>query len=297
MPNDGGHLLFSRAARESFLREQPDGAKYLRRFVGAEEFLNGIERWCLWLVGENVGEFRRMKAVKNCMDAVEIHRRRSQRETTKKLASAAAYFAEIRQPKSTYLLIPSVSSERRRYIPIGFMSPDIIASNLVLLVPGAKLYHFGVLSSVMHMAWVRHVCGRLESRYRYSNKLVYNNYPWPAEVTDRQRARVELAAQQVLDLRVELGDGRAGFLPTRRKISSSITLADLYDSQGMPMALRKAHIALDRAVDRCYRHEPFPSDRHRVEYLFALYEKLTAPLVAAAKPKKPRTLSRAVPSP
>jgi hypothetical protein len=293
MPNDGGHLLFSRANRESFLREQPDAAKYLRRFVGAEEFLNGIERWCLWLDGENPGDFRPMRAVMDCVHAVEIHRCKSRRETTQKLASAAAYFAEIRQPNSTYLLIPSVSSERRRYIPIGFMSPDIIASNLVLLVPGAKLYHFGVLSSAMHMAWVRHVAGRLKSDYRYSNKIVYNNLPWPLEAGVDQRARVEVAAQRILDLRVELGDGRVGFLPARGKTSSSATLADLYDSQSMPMPLRKAHIALDRAVDRCYRSEPFPSDRHRVECLFALYEQLTAPLVAAAKParkgRKPQT--------
>jgi hypothetical protein len=285
MPNDGGHLLFSRAGSEFFLREQPDAAKFLRRFVGAEEFLNGVERWCLWLEGENVGVFRRMKAVMDRVHAVAIHRSNSRRETTKKLALGAAYFGEIRQPDCTYLLIPSVSSERRRYIPMGFMSPKIIASNLVLLVPGAKLFHFGVLSSAMHMAWVRQVCGRLESRYRYSNKLVYNNFPWP-EVGDGKRARVEEAAKRILDLRVELGDGRTGFLPIKRNTSSSTTLADLYDSQGMPAALRKAHIALDRAVDRCYRSEPFASDRSRVEFLFALYEKITAPLVAAAEPKR-----------
>ena len=164
MPNDGGHLLMSRFGRDMLLREQPEAAKYLRRFVGAEEFLNGIERWCLWLDGENPAEFRRMPAVMDRVHAVAIHRKKSKRQTTKELAEAPACFGEIRQPDRAYLLIPSVSSERRRYIPIGFMRPEIIASNLVLLVPGANLYHFGVLSSAMHMAWVRQVAGRLESR-------------------------------------------------------------------------------------------------------------------------------------
>jgi len=254
--------------------------------VGAEEFLNGTERWCLWLSGENPGEFLRMGAVKDCIHAVAIHRRKSKRPTTKQLANAPAYFAEIRQPDCEYLLIPSVSSERRRYIPIGFMRPDIIASNLVLLVPGANLYHFGVLSSAMHMAWVRRVAGRLESRYRYSNKIVYNNYPWPVEASEAQRSRVEEAAQRVLDLRVELGVGRAGFLPVRKKGGHAACLSDLYDQEGMPLPLVKAHTAVDRAVDRCYRRQPFTSERQRMEFLFALYEKLNAPLIATTGKKK-----------
>ena len=287
MPNDGGHLLMSNFGRDQLIRKEPAAAKYIRRFVGADEFLNGIERWCLWLHGENTAEFRKMSAVMDCVHAVADHRRRSKRETTKKLAQSAAYFGEIRQPDCSYLLIPSVSSERRKYIPIGFMPPDIIASNLVLLVPGANLYHFGVLSSAMHMAWVRRVAGRLKSDYRYSNKIVYNNYPWPIEPSETQRTRVEEAAQRILDLRVELGDGRAGFLPAKRK-GDAASLADLYDQEAMPPPLYKAHTALDRAVDRCYRAQPFTSERQRVEFLFALYEKLTAPLIASAGRKKPR---------
>jgi hypothetical protein len=287
MPNDGGHLLFSQFTKEQFLKRQPDAARFLRRFVGAEEFLNGTERWCLWLYGVSPGEFRRMTAVKDCIDAVQIHRQNSLRETTKKLANAAAYFGEIRQPDCPYLLIPSVSSERRRYIPIGFMRPEIIASNLVLLVPAAESYHFGVLSSAMHMAWVRQVCGRLKSDYRYSNKIVYNNYPWPDTPSDEQRRRVEDASRRILELRSELGDGRAGFLPVKQK-NRSASLADLYDGQSMPLELRKAHAELDRAVEKCYRPEPFDSDRQRVEFLFALYEKLTAPLL----PVTPKTKGR-----
>ncbi|MDL5053497.1 hypothetical protein QQ056_08075 [Oscillatoria laete-virens NRMC-F 0139] len=171
-------------------------------------------------------------------------------------------------------MIPSVSSERRDYIPIGFIQPTIIASNLCLIIPAATLYHFGVLSSAMHMAWMRQVAGRLESRYRYSNKLVYNNFPWPSPIADKDKSAVEAAAQAVLD--------------TRAKFPTA-TLADLYDPLSMPPDLVKAHTALDRAVDRLYRPKPFTSDRDRVEHLFALYEKLTSPLnLTTDKPKKPR---------
>jgi hypothetical protein len=168
------------------------------------------------------------------------------------------------------------------------MRPEIIASNLVLLVPGAKLYHFGVLSSAMHMAWTRQVCGRLESRYRYSNRIVYNNFPWPEQPNDAQRLRVEETSQRILDLRVELGDGRAGFLPIKTKSKPSASLADLYDGQNMPPDLQRAHKDLDRAVDKCYRPAPFQADRERVEFLFALYEKLTSPLLPTAKKGRSR---------
>ena len=150
---------------------------------------------------------------------------------------------------------------------MGFMRPEVIVSNLCLIIAGANLYHFGVLSSAMHMAWVKQICGRLESRYRYSNKLVYNNYPWP-EPMAKQRAAVEAAAQAVLEARKQFPEA---------------TLADLYDPVAMPPVLAKAHAELDRAVDRCYRAQPFENDRQRVEHLFALYEKLTAPLLPSAK--------------
>lgn len=280
MPNDGGHLLMTAEDRQSLLRDEPGAAKYLRRFVGAEEFLNGVERWCLWLYGENPAEFRRLPAVMERVHAVAVHRGKSKRETTKELANTPACFGEIRQPDCAYLLIPSVSSERRRYIPIGFMRPEVIASNLVLLVPGADLYHFGVLSSAMHMAWVRRVGGRLESRYRYSNRIVYNNFPWPEDPGEASRARVKDVAQRILDLRVELGDGRVGFLPGTKRSRATACLADLYDQESMPPSLHKAHVALDRAVDRCYRRQPFTSERQRVEFLFRLYERLTSPPVS-----------------
>ena len=158
---------------------------------------------------------------------------------------------------------------------MGFVSKKVIANNLVMFVPDATLYHFGVLSSAMHMAWVRQVCGRLKSDYRYSNKLAYNNFPWPEAPTEKQRAAVEAAAQAVLDAR-------------EQHLKTGATLADLYDPLSMPAKLVKAHAALDRAVDRCYRAQPFTSERQRVEFLFALYEKLTTPLIAAAGKKKRR---------
>ncbi len=169
------------------------------------------------------------------------------------------------------------------------MKPDTISSDLLLVVADATLYHFGVLSSAMHMAWVRQVCGRLESRYRYSAKLVYNNYPWPLSPSGPQRGAVETAAQEVLDLRVAFGDGRAGFLPTRKPSVDAATLADLYDPLAMPLALRKAHHELDRAVDRCYGIRPLTNDRQRVEFLFGLYEQLAAPLLPQTKARHTRS--------
>jgi len=284
MPNDGGHLLLSSEEKAELLRVEPGAAKFLRPFVGAEEFINGAERWCLWLAEATASELRTLPTVFRRVQGVKQHRLQSPRATTRQLAAQPSLFGENRQPTTRYLLIPGVSSENRNYIPIGFLKPDVVASNLVNIVPGATLYHFAILTSAMHMAWVRHVCGRLKSDFRYSNQIVYNNFPWPVVVAPAQLERVEEAAQRILDLRAECGDGRHGYLPVRNK-SAACTLAHLYDPVAMPGELAKAHAALDRSVDRCYRPDPFPSDRHRVEFLFALYEKITAPLVAVAKKK------------
>ncbi|MEI7731411.1 MAG: type IIL restriction-modification enzyme MmeI, partial [Verrucomicrobiota bacterium] len=285
MPNDGGHLLLNQAEKAELLEIEPKAEKFLLPFVGAEEFINGIERWCLWLAKATAAEIRAMSAVMRRIEAVKDHRLQSARATTRALAKQPTLFGENRQPASNYLLIPGVSSETRNYIPIGFLRPNIIASNAVSVVPDATLYHFAILTSTMHMAWVKHVCGRLESRFRYSNQIVYNNFPWPTAVTPAQREQLESAAKHILDLRVECGDGRHGYLPVRQK-SAACTLADLYDPLTMPAALAKAHAALDRAVDRCYRKEAFASDRQRVEYLFQLYEQITAPLAPVGKPKR-----------
>jgi len=271
MPNDGGNLILSSEEKSELLKKEPGAKKFIRLFLGAQEFLNGEQRWCLWLKDASPAELRAMPEVMKRVEGVRKHRMESERETTRGLANTPALFGEIRQPASDYLMIPSVSSENRNYIPIGFMPETVIGSNLVLFVPDATPFHFGVLSSTMHMAWMRQVCGRLESRYRYSAGLVYNNFPWPENPTAKQRAAVEARAQAVLDARRQFPDA---------------TLADLYDPLTMPADLVKAHQNLDRAVDACYRSAPFASERQRVEYLFALYEQLTAPLTAPAKPRR-----------
>jgi len=275
-PRDGGNFLMTTEEKKSLLRLEPEAAKWIRPFTGADEFLNGIERWCLWLVGLPPEELNRLPEIKKRVEGVRTMRLASKAEATRRKALTPTLFAQIAQPKTDFLLIPLVSSEKRRYIPIGFTSKRVIASNLCCVVPDATLYHFGVLSSVMHMAWVKQVCGRMKSDYRYSKDIVYNNYPWPESPSAKQRAAVEAAAQGVLDARKKFPDA---------------TLADLYDPLAMPPALVKAHADLDRAVDRCYRPQPFESDRQRVEHLFALYEKLTAPLIAPAKKRRQKARS------
>ncbi len=270
-PVDGGHLILDGEARADLLERCPEAARFVRRFHGSVEFINGIERWCIWLADVQPNAWRDLPPIRERVEAVRSFRMASIKAKTVEQADQPYLFGELRQPSSDYLVIPEVSSETRRYIPIGYADSKVIASNLLYTVPKASVYTFGILSCQMHMAWVRYVCGRLKSDYRYSAGIVYNNYPWPQSVTDKQRSAVETAAQAVLNARAQY--------PTS-------TLADLYDPLTMPAPLLQAHQALDRAVDRCYRPEPFPSDRHRVEYLFALYEKLTAPLVAAAKPTR-----------
>ncbi|MCE5268939.1 MAG: hypothetical protein LLG00_13760 [Planctomycetaceae bacterium] len=273
MPNDGGHLLLTDDEKAELLGKEPDARRFIRPFLGSQEFINGERRWCLWLQDASADEVRKMPEIRSRVEAVREHRRNSKRQTTRELADTPTLFGEIRQPDSRYLLIPSVSSENRRYIPMAFMPKAVIGSNLVLFVPNATPYHFGVLSSKMHMAWVRHVGGRLKSDLRYSNRLVYNNFPWPQDPSEKHKAAVAAAARTVLDARKEL-------------LRTGCNLADLYDPLAMPPILVKAHAALDREVDRCYRREPFATDRHRVEFLFTLYEKLTTPLIAGKNKRR-----------
>jgi len=270
-PIDGGNYLFTPGGKAEFLKLEPQAEGLFRRWLGAEEFLNGIERWCLWLGDCPPDKLRRMPEALKRIEAVREMRLASKSAPTRKLASVPTRFHVENMPQGNYLLIPKVSSERRSYIPMGFISPDIMSSDLVFIFPDATPYHFGILSSAMHMAWVRQVCGRLKSDYRYSAKLVYNNFPWPASPTAKQRAKVESAAQAVLDARNEFPGS---------------TLADLYDPLTMPPALAKTHAALDRAVDLCYRKGSFRGDSDRVEHLFELYEKLAAPLLPSTPKKK-----------
>lgn len=268
MPNDGGHLLLADSEREELLKREPGARKFIRPFLGSQEFINGSQRWCLWLKDAPPSEMRALPELMKRVEAVKKHRLESPRETTRELARTPMLFGEIRQPTGKYLAIPKTSSERRAYIPMAFLDSQVIASTELFTMSEATLFTFGVLCSSMHMAWVKQVCGRLESRYRYSASLVYNNYPWPEAPSAKQRAAVEAAAQAVLDARNSFPDA---------------TLADLYDPLSTPPALVKAHSLLDRAVDLCYRPQLFDNDRQRVEHLFALYEKLTAPLLPPAK--------------
>ncbi|MCI5224098.1 MAG: class I SAM-dependent DNA methyltransferase [Candidatus Electrothrix sp. AR4] len=260
-PTDGGNLILSGKERQALVEESPEIKPFVRLFIGAKEFINGLERWCLWLEDAPPALLKQSKPLLQRIEGVRQMRLDSKKAATRKWADYPTLFTENRQSKSDYLIVPSVSSEKRKYVPIGFMPPEVIASNLCITLPDATRYHFGILSSTMHMAWMRYTAGRLKSDYRYSIGLVYNNYPWPLNATDKQKAKVEQAAQAVFDARAAFPDS---------------TLADLYDPLTMPAALTKAHAALDRAVDKCYRPQAFTNELNRMQFLFALYEELTA---------------------
>ena len=268
MPNDGGNLIIEENEYVSFLQQEPEAERYIRPFLGAEEFINNKKRYCLWLLNAEPQHLKKCPLIVARIQKVREHRESSSREATRKLAQTPSLFGEIRQPESGhYLLVPSTSSERRKYIPIGFMNSSDISSNANLLVPNATLYEFGVLTSQMHMAWMRTVCGRLKSDYRYSAQIVYNNFPWP-DVSEAQKAAIIQKAQAVLDARAQFPDS---------------SLADLYDPNTMPPVLTKAHAALDSAVDKLYRKTAFPDDAARVAFLFELYGKKTEGLTSRAK--------------
>jgi len=271
-PIDGGNYLFTPEEKAKFLSHEPKAAKWFRRWIGADEFINNYERWCLWLGDCPPDELRRMPEAMKRVEAVREMRLASKSAPTKKLASTPTHFHVENIPDAPYLLIPRHSSETRRYLPMGFVDPASLSGDANLIIGKATLSHFGVLSSLMHNAWMRYTCGRIKSDYRYSAGIVYNNYPWPDEPTDKQRATLEAAAQAVLDARAQFPQS---------------SLADLYDPLTMPPALVKAHQALDRAVDACYRKAAFTNDAQRVEFLFERYQQLTSLLPAeTAKPKR-----------
>lgn len=259
MPNDGGNLILSQQERDDFVTREPQAEKWIRRFVMGNELINNIPRYCLWLTEISPSELRTLPLVTARVQAVRAMRAKSTRPTTNELAATPTLFGEVRQPREQYLGLPRVSSESREYIPMSFLEPEVIAGDKVYTIPGATQYDFGILTSQMHMAWMRATAGRLESRYSYTNSLVYNNFIWPT-ATDDQRTEIERLAQAVLDARAQF--------PTA-------SLADLYGPLTMPPALSKAHKQLDRAVDKLYRKEPFTSDPARVAHLFELHQALT----------------------
>lgn len=275
MPNDGGNFLFTDEEKIIFLKKEPLANKFMKPLISAKEFLNGEKRWCLWLKNISPAELRKLPEVGDRVERVKKYRLASQRATTRKLANYPNLFGEIRQPESDFVFIPLTSSEHRRFIPIAFFDKNNIVNNTCSIIENATKYHFGILTSTMHMSWVRYVCGRLESRYRYSNKLVYNNYPWPENPSAKNTKLVEEKAQKVLDVRNEFPES---------------SLADLYDPIAMPPKLVKAHQELDRAVDLCYRPQEFTTELNRLEFLFELYKKYTSPMFSVKKAKKPKKL-------
>ena len=270
-PIDGGNYLFTTPEKEDFIKIEPQSAKWFRKWVGSDEFINNRERWCLWLGDCPPNELKQMPQALKRVEAVKKVRLESQSIPTQKLAQTPTRFHVENIPSGEYLIVPKVSSERRKYIPIGFSDSNTLSSDLLFVVSNSSLYHFGILTSEMHMTWVRYVCGRLKSDFRYSKDIVYNNYPFPENVSDKQKQKVEIAAQKVLDTRAKYPDS---------------SLADLYDPLTMPPDLVKAHQTLDKAVDLCYRPQPFVSELNRIEYLFSLYEALSAPLLKVEKKKR-----------
>jgi hypothetical protein len=268
---DNGNLQLSEEEKDLLFSKFPHSKSFVRPFLSGGDIINGTKRWCLWLKDISPEQYRKIPLIQEKIELVKTFRLNSPKQRTNDWAKFPALFTEDRQPDKSFLVFPKVSSERREYIPFVFLKPVNIINNTVSFIPNASLYQFGVLQSKQHMCWTWYVAGRLESRIQYSNEIVYNNYPWPDSPTQKQKETVEKAAQGVLDVR--------GQFPNS-------SLADLYDPNTMPPALVKAHQALDKAVDLCYRAQPFPNETKRIEFLFELYDKYTAGLFVKEKRKK-----------
>lgn len=277
-PIDDGNYIFDWEQRKELLAREPSANRYLRPYVGSEEYINGRKRWILSLQEALPQDLRALPSVIERMRNVRAFRSRSKRTSTLAIANAPERYNVDVIPDRPFLVIPEVSSERRAYVPIGWLRPPTIPSNLLRVLLDADLWHFGILTSAMHMSWLRQIGGRLKSDYRYSIGIVYNTFAWP-EATNEQRAKIRSIAQLALDARAEF--------PTS-------TLADLYDVDVMPQQLRKAHQDLDKAVDKLYRSAPFSGDRDRVEHLFGLYEHLIAPLAATAPRSRKRSSTKRI---
>ena len=259
-PVDGGNLIIEAEDYGAFIHNEPLAEKYIHRFVGAREFLHNLPRYCIWLEGASPKELSSLLLIKERIAKVRDFRLSSTKAATRKYAEMPTIFMERRQPNGNYIIVPRVSSENRRYIPMGFMDKDVICSDSNIMIPEITLYHFGILESNVHMAWMRTVCGRLKSDYRYSNTIVYNNFPWP-NPTDEQKVKIEQTAQAILDARALYPDS---------------SLADLYDELTMPVELRKAHQENDRAVMQAYGFNvKTMTESQCVAELFKLYQELT----------------------
>ena len=276
MPLDGGNLLLSDEEKVIFINKEPKSGKYILPLISAFEFLNGKKRWCLWLVDAEPNELKQMPDVLKRVEAVKKFRLESTRKQTVEKSNYPSLFGEIRDFGDSYIVVPRVSSENRPYIPIGFFDRNSIVSDTCMSIPNGNLFHFGVLMSKMHMAWVKYICGRLKSDFRYSKDIVYNNFPWPENLNDKQVSAIESATQKVLEARLEFPNS---------------SLADLYDFLTMPTVLFNAHNELDKVVDLAYRAQTFTSEANRMVFLFELYEKYSADLfsIQSTQKRKPKT--------
>jgi hypothetical protein len=270
-PTDGGHLIMTSEEMKEMIKNEQQAEKWIRPYIGGFELMNGIIRHCLWLKDCPPDELRKMPLVLKRLDEVRKARSLSPTRSVREFSKFPHLFTQDRQPSTNYLALPRVSSESRYYIPLAYLTPHTIAHEMLNIIPEASYYLFGILMSAMHMAWTKTVCGRLKSDYRYS-PAIYNSFPFPKDINDKLKESVEKAAQAVLD-------SRAQFL--------NASLADLYAPNTMPPTLVKAHQALDKAVDLCYRPQPFPTETKRIEYLFELYDQYTAGMFQKEK-KKPK---------
>ena len=273
MPIDNNCFTLTPEERDNFIAESVDNVRLIKKYIGGNEFINSIERYCLWLVDAEPNIVNKSRLVKERIELVRQFRLGSDREATNKLATYPMLFGEIRQPKNNYLVLPKVSSQNRDYMPIAFVNSDVIVSGSALVVPNASLYEYGILQSKMHMAWMRTVCGRMKSDYQYSATIVYNNFIWPIKFTDLLKNKVVDCANLIIDL---------------RKTFTNTTLATLYNNSTSPASLIKAHKDLDKVVDEAYGYKGADDDASRVAFLFKRYEELTS-LLPVTVVKKKRT--------
>lgn len=258
IPCDEGNLIIEENDYQSFIDEDSNNAKFIKMYWGGKEFIHSLPRYCLWLLDVSPNELKRSKLIMERIKLTKQFRESRSREQTQKLAATPYLFGEIRQPKSKYLFIPKVSSETRNYIPMGFCPASIIASGSSLVIPDATEYHFGILTSSMHMVWMRHMAGRMKSDYQYSNSIVYNTFPWPENISENSQNKIINSAKEILKIRQNY---------------TGSTLADLYDINTMPPDLVKAHRNLDKLVESAYGVKTNSSDLEKMKVLFALYLK------------------------
>lgn len=258
MPRDGGGFILTPEERTELIQKEPIAEKWIHLYIGATEFLNNKERYCLWLVGADPSELAKCPTVMKRVESIRDFRASSKAAGTRKFAATPTLFCQIAQPDSDYIIVPETSSGKRKYLPLGFMSADVIASNLVFLIPDATKYEFGILMSDVHNAWMRQVAGRLKSDYRYSKDIVYNDFPWPSPSVDQQNM-IEKTAQAILDA---------------RKLYPNSSLANLYNPLTMPPELRKAHTANDIAVMKAYGFSTKMSEADYVAELMKMYQEI-----------------------